>query len=133
MSNATTINFSLAESGAVETRNAGQFQYVYIRSASAPFQLSLDGVNFFEAKQNDKYQTTNAAGKHITAKSISGAVIKVVLIHSVSPIVTQDTAVQASAAPTIVVGNFGRVANSPVDGLLALHRFGGQRWGDCVS
>jgi hypothetical protein len=101
-----TVN--IKATGEVEQRSIGAYRFVMIRSASAAFQLSFDGVTFSNAGANDRFPLSHNYDA-IYFKSVNGAAATVTFEASKQAFTTQDTS--QSNRPTTAQGNLG-IANN---------------------
>jgi hypothetical protein len=94
--------------GEVEQRSIGAYKFVMIRSATAAFQLSFDGVTWRNAGANDRFPLSKSYDA-IYFKALNANAATVTFEAAKQAFTTQDTA--QSNRPTAAQGNLG-IANN---------------------
>lgn len=95
--------FSLNANGLVETLVTGGFQYLRIRKASVPFQLSFDQANWQDTSQNDSFGPMT--GNKVFLRAKDGLAASVTVLWGNKPFSAQD--VTSSIVNTTALGNGG--------------------------
>lgn len=103
------MKVTVKATGETEERSAGGFSYIYIRSATANFQISFDGNEWSDAHQNDNWGPIT--GHRIYFRALNGAASTITADVGRKPFVTQDTSVKSQPADTY--------AKSGLDGAIA--------------
>ena len=100
---------TVKSTGEAELVFLGSFKFVFVKAATAPFQISFDGSTFSPANQNDRYALGAPQGS-LSLMALNGNAATVTLLYSDQPISSQDTA--QSNAKSFILGNLG-VATAP--------------------
>ena len=96
---------SVKATGEVEQLPLGSYLYFYIRSASAPLQLSFDGNTWQDCGQNDNFGPLDPVPTRISFRAVNGIASNVTFSYSKTPIQSQDPA--QSNAKSYILGNLG--------------------------
>jgi hypothetical protein len=100
-----TRSTDIAANGAIAQEVLGAFNFLYVLTATASFQISFDGNTWVDSGGNKKYDRTGKGSERVYFRAKNGVAATVTFDYDLSPISFQDTA-QSNRA-TAALGNFG--------------------------